>query len=265
MRTVFTIICLLAFIPSVSHGHAWLKLKIATAEYAPYTSSNMQHGGYINHIITDALLETGVQVQYVSMPWDEALEATLAGEYDALSYGNFVRSRENEFFHSKPISAESLVFYVNSENEIRTWSELSDIADLKMGITEGYLYNDEIAAFIENNDNVVKRESDQENFEALINGDIDIFPIDELTGWYLLEREFTDTERDNVALISPNISTVTTHLLVPKDKQNSQLVLSLFNKGIDELTLEGKLTRFKRLLKEGYYQHPQKKVHYDRR
>jgi polar amino acid transport system substrate-binding protein len=52
---------------------------------------------------------------------------------------------------------------------------------------------------------------------------------------------------------------------VPKGKQNSQLVLSLFNRGIDELTLEGKLTRFKRLLKEGYYQHPQKKVHYDRR
>jgi len=230
MRTVFTIIFLLAFIPSASHG-----------------PTDMQHGGYINHIITDALLETGVQVEYVSMPWEEALEATLAGEYDALSYGNFVRSRESEFFHSKPISAESLVFYVNSEKEIRTWSELSDIADLKMGITEGYLYNDEIAAFIEGNENVVRRGSDQENLEALINGDIDIFPIDELTGWYLLEREFTDAER------------------VPKGRQNSQLVLSLFNKGIDELTLEGKLTRFKRLLKEGYYQHPQKKVHYDRR
>ena len=134
-----------------------------------------------------------------------------------------------------------------------------------MGITEGYLYNDELASFVKNNKNVVKRATDKENLEALVNGDIDIFPIDELTGWYLLEREFTDAERDEVARITPFISTVTTHLLVPKGKPDSQLILSLFNKGIEELTLEGKLTRFKRLLKEGYYQHPQKKVNYDRR
>ncbi|APE04795.1 ABC transporter substrate-binding protein [Alteromonas sp. RW2A1] len=265
MRIVSTIIFLLALVPSLSHGHAWLKLRIATTEYAPYTSSDLQHDGYINHIITDALLETGVEVKYVAMPWEKALEATLAGEFDALSYGNFIRSREDEFFHSKPISAESLIFYVNSKYENRQWSKLSDIADLKMGITEGYLYNDELASFVKNNKNVVKRTTDKENLEALVNGDIDIFPIDELTGWYLLEREFTDAERDEVARITPFISTVTTHLLVPKGKPDSQLILSLFNKGIEELTLEGKLTRFKRLLKEGYYQHPQKKVNYDRR
>ena len=65
--------------------------------------------------------------------------------------------------------------------------------------------------------------------------------------------------------IKPFISTVTTHLLIPKGQSDSQLILALFNKGLESLTLEGKLTRFKRLLKEGYYQHPQKKVNFDRR
>ena len=132
-------------------------------------------------------------------------------------------------------------------------------------MTEGYLYNDEIAAFIKDNENVIQRATDKENFQALIDGEIDIFPIDELTGWYLLQREFSRGERRDVMTIKPFVSTITTHLLVPKGTADSQLVLSLFNKGLEELTLEGKLTRFKRLLKEGYYQHPQKKVNYDRR
>jgi polar amino acid transport system substrate-binding protein len=81
----------------------------------------------------------------------------------------------------------------------------------------------------------------------------------------LLQRDFDSGDRRDVMPIKPFISTVTTHLLVPKGESDSQLILSLFNKGLEELTLDGKLTRFKRLLKEGYYQHPQKKVNFDRR
>lgn len=265
MRLLLIATFILALVPMQSFAHAWMKLRIATTEYAPYTSTDMQHDGYINHIIADAFLETGVVVEFVSLPWEEALEATLKGEYDAISYGNFVRARESEFFHSNPISAESLVFYVNAEKGPDTWAELSDLKDLKMGVTEGYLYNDELAAYIKSSSNVVESSTDKDNLQALIDGKIDVFPIDELTGWYLLQRDFDSGDRRDVMPIKPFISTVTTHLLVPKGESDSQLILSLFNKGLEELTLDGKLTRFKRLLKEGYYQHPQKRVNFDRR
>ncbi|NDV93030.1 transporter substrate-binding domain-containing protein [Alteromonas sp. 345S023] len=265
MRLLITLTFLLALIPFQSHAHAWLTLKIATTDYAPYTSSDMQHNGYINHIIQDAFLEVGVEVEFVTLSWDEALEASLSGEYDAVSYGNFVRSREDEFFHSKPITAENLVFYVNDASGPKTWQELNDFSSFTMGVTKGYLYNDELSRYIKTQDNVETKDNDMANLQGLIEGDIDIFPIDELTGWYLLQREFSAQERENVMPIQPYLSTVTTHLLVPKDRNNSQLVLELFNKGLEELTLEGKLTRFKRLLKQGYYQHPQKKVNFDRR
>jgi polar amino acid transport system substrate-binding protein len=265
MRLLIILTFLLVLIPFKSNAHAWLKLKIATTDYAPYTSSEMQHNGYINHIIQDAFLEVGVEVEFVTLSWDEALEASLSGEYDAVSYGNFVRSREDEFFHSKPITAENLVFYVNESSGPKTWRELSDFASFTMGVTKGYLYNDELSRYIKNQDNVETKDNDMANLQGLIEGDIDIFPIDELTGWYLLQREFSAQERESVMPIQPYLSTVTTHLLIPKDKSNSQLVLELFNRGLEELTLEGKLTRFKRLLKQGYYQHPQKKVNFDRR
>jgi polar amino acid transport system substrate-binding protein len=34
---------------------------------------------------------------------------------------------------------------------------------------------------------------------------------------------------------------------------------------LEELTLDGKLTRFKRLLKDGFYQDPKRPVNFDRR
>lgn len=265
MRLLAICTLLLVLVPLQSWGHAWLKIKIATTEYAPYTSSEMEHYGYINHIISQAFLETGVVVEFVSMPWDEAVEATLNGEFDALSYGNFVRARGEKFWHSDPITAENLVFYASAQSGIKSWSNFEALKSKKMGVTAGYLYNNELAAYIEDSPLVTSYATDLDNLNALVSGDIDLFPIDDLTGWYLLQRDFTEEQRQAVMPIQPFISTVTTHLLVAKGRRDDRLLIELFNKGLEELTLDGKLTRFKRLLKEGFYQDPKKPVKFDRR
>ena len=66
-------------------------------------------------------------------------------------------------------------------------------------------------------------------------------------------------------MLKPFISTVTTHLLVPRKNDDAQLLMALFNKGLEELAMEGKLDRYKTLLREGYYQNPEKPVNFDRR
>ena len=265
MKKIALILFTLLLLPSQSWAHAWLKLRIATTEYPPFTSTEMEHNGYINHITRQAFLEAGVVVEFTSMSWEDALEATLEGEYDAVSYGNFVRAREDEFWHSKPITAESLVFLTRKDSGIDTWENLQDLKQYKMGITDGYLYTDELTDYIKSNDATVTANTDKDNINALLDGEIDIFPIDELTGWYLLQRDFSAKQRRQLQHVEPFVSTVTTHLLVPKDQQDSRLVLELFNRGIEQLTLEGKMQRFKRLLKEGFYQHPERPVNYDRR
>lgn len=254
----------MALIPGFSQAHTWKTIRIATTEYAPYTSAEMEHEGYMNHIIEEAFLETGVSVEFISMSWEDALEGALEGEYDAVSYGNYVRERENEFWHSAPITSENLVFYANVESGPRMWSTLADMKKYKMGVTEKYLYNNELAAYIKEGNNIVEAETDLDNFNALIDGDLDVFPIDELTGWYLLQRDFNEAERDAITAIEPLLSTVTTHLLVPKDRDN-RLVLELFNEGLQRVKANGTMDKFKRLLREGYYQYPEKPVNFDRR
>ncbi|RDV24557.1 ABC transporter substrate-binding protein [Alteromonas aestuariivivens] len=265
IRLCQLLLLIVLLIPGAIQAHAWLTLKIATTEYPPYASADMQHNGYINHIIAQALLETGVEVEFVVLPWEQAVAETLAGKYDALSYGYYVRAREDAFWHSDPVTTENLVFYASAQTGLRKWGQFDDLERYRMGVTGGYLYTDELADYIAIGQKVISAKSDLKNLQALVAGSIDVFPVDELTGWYLLQRDFTDSEREQIVLLAPIISTVTTHLLVPKGSRQSQLTLSLFNHGLRELTLQGKMSRFKRLLKEGFYQHPQKPVNYDRR
>lgn len=265
MKRTTLLLTALLLVPLPSLADAWLKLDIATAEYPPYTSEDMKHEGYINHIIEEAFLEVGVVVTYTSMPWEEAKEATLAGKYDAMSYANYVREREKDFWHSDPMSAESLVLYASKKSGLTQWNSLSDLDNYKMGMTEGYLFTDELATYLRDADNVEKRDSDYANLQALINGDIDVFAIDELSGWYWLQREFDKNERAQVVELTPSIETMTSHLIIPKNSKDGRLILELFNKGLEDLKLDGKLKRYKKLLKDGFYQHPDKPVNFDRR
>lgn len=87
-------------------------------------------------------------VEFVFMFWEDVLEVVKSGEYDVVFYGNFVRMREDEFFYSEFIMVESLVFYVNKNVGLENWCEFFDLLEYKMGVIDGYFYNDEFVFYI---------------------------------------------------------------------------------------------------------------------
>ncbi|GGF73238.1 substrate-binding periplasmic protein [Alteromonas lipolytica] len=265
MKKLILIISLFCSVVSNALAHSWRTLTIATTEYPPYTSTDMEHNGYINHIISEAFLRVGIEVEYQTTEWSDALAAAQSGEFDAVSYGNFTRVLSQDFWLSEPISTENLVFMANQTLPLGDWESLSQLASYKMGVVKGYTYSDELFAFINQSTATTTFKSDKAGLNALIDNTIQLFPIDQLTAWYLLQRDFTAFDRDEVKMLTPFISTVTTHLLIPRQNSDAELLLALFNKGLHTLAMEGKLDRFKTLLREGYYQHPEKPVDYDRR
>ncbi|WP_296044639.1 ABC transporter substrate-binding protein [uncultured Alteromonas sp.] len=265
MKNLLLMLSLLFAVVNNASAHAWRTLTIATTEYPPYTSTDMEHNGYINHIISEAFLRVGVDVVYETMSWEDAIASAKDGRYDAVSYANFTRVYSVDFWQSEPITSESLVFTANEELPLDKWENLQQLEQYKIGVTKGYAYTDELFAFFKQSPNTVTVNTDKDGLNAVIANDIQLFPIDELTAWYLLERDFTTFDRDEIKMLKPFISTVTTHLLIPRKSQDGELILALFNKGLRELAMEGKLDRYKTLLREGYYQHPDKPVNFDRR
>ena len=69
MKNLILMLSLLVAVVNNASAHAWRTLTIATTEYPPYTSTDMEHNGYINHIISEAFLRVGVDVVYETMSW----------------------------------------------------------------------------------------------------------------------------------------------------------------------------------------------------
>lgn len=265
MNKLLLITTLMIVLTNNAAAHTWRTLNIATTEYPPYTSTEMEHNGYINHIISEAFLKVGVDVDFQTLSWEDAVTQAKNGHYDAVSYANFTRVYSIDFWLSEPVTSESLVFMANEELSFNRWDSLQQLQQYKIGVTKGYAYTDELFAFFKQAPNTVTIDTDKANLEALIDGDISLFPIDELTAWYMLQRDFTEFDRGEIKMLRPYISTVTTHLLIPRQHEDAELLLALFNKGLRMLAMEGKLDRYKTLLREGFYQHPDKPVDFDRR
>lgn len=265
MRCILLLVISLFFSFPAS-AHSWLKITIATSEYPPYTSTEMKHDGFINHIVTEAFQKVGVTVEYVSLPWSDIISPQAATKYDAISYAYFNRERTQHFYHSDPVSTQNLVFFARKALGINHWQSFTDLDEYRVARTESYTYTGEVLSFIQQLENRSStEETDLKNLEKLISNDVDIFPIDELTGWYLLNRYFSDVEREQITMLTPYISTNTAHLLFPKSNNNSQMLLHLFNYGLAKLAMDGKMEHFKTLLRDGFYQHPEPPTFPDRR
>ena len=62
----FLVLCGLLF--QVSHGQAQRTIRIATEEYPPYTSQNLNHFGIDAHIVSEAFKSQGIAVEYQFFP-----------------------------------------------------------------------------------------------------------------------------------------------------------------------------------------------------
>jgi len=218
---------------------------IATGEYPPWTSASLPHGGYINHIVSSAFKESGINIELHYLPWKRALEATRIGKYHATSFWSESEERKKDFLHSDIINDASFVFFYNKSNAGFSWCTLGELSQYKIGATRGYTYTKEFWALI---DKDVLRASiangDVQSLKKLVQGKIDLFPISELTGHYLLNQHFTDDERQQVSVYSKPLSNGKDFILFSKELPKNTRFLKAFNEGFMQLVKQKKIEQF---------------------
>lgn len=121
----------------------------------------------------------GYQIKYVVMPWTEALEQVHAGKVDAVVGANYEEGPEL-VFPSEPIYKVGDDFYVLKGSSWRYQGPYT-LSGRRVGVIEGYGYDDITQKFIETNKNIpgaVQFEHGsnalQANIGKLIAGKIDV-------------------------------------------------------------------------------------------
>ncbi|KZY31479.1 hypothetical protein A3752_00045 [Oleiphilus sp. HI0081] len=222
-------------------------IQIASGEYPPWTSQSLPGGGYINRLVSEAFKLHNIDVKFDYLPWKRALEATRIGNYHATSFWGESEERRQDFLHSQTIENIYFVFFYTKKrfNGPFKWQSLDELGRLKIGATRSYTYNDEFwRLYKQDRLRVSISNTDIDNLRKLISGTIDLFPISEFTGKYLLHRNFSPAEIESIGINTKALSEGKNYILFSKTQPDSQYYLNILNAGLEALRQEGKFRIF---------------------
>ncbi|TPD55260.1 MAG: transporter substrate-binding domain-containing protein [Thalassolituus maritimus] len=163
-------------------------VRLATLEWAPYTSQTLKHQGATTEVVRRAFKAMGYELQIMFYPWERAVKMGSDGSYDLDGFfPEYYREDVNDgVVFSDPVGYGPLGF-AERVNRVIDWNKLEDLTPYTIGTVQGYantLEFDERVA--EQTLNVSEAMTDVTNLMKLVYGRVDLSVIDQHVFAYLL-------------------------------------------------------------------------------
>ncbi|NYZ69903.1 transporter substrate-binding domain-containing protein [Endozoicomonas sp. SM1973] len=231
-------------------------IRITTGEYPPWLSKSYKHGGFVQHIITEAFKHKGYKTKYDYHPWARNYKEGQKQHYHATAFWYKSEAREKLFYYSDALYSEDVVFFHLKTTLFDKWHSLEDLKPYRIGATRGYTYTHQFwDAYKTKKLNIIISNSDQINFKMLLKRRIDLFVMASVAGYATLQQEVSTSQLLTITYNPKPLSSNTTHLLFYKKHQNSKKLLAIFNEGLRYIKKSGFYEKHYDLLLEGrYYQ-----------
>lgn len=227
--------------PTTVSGHV---VRLTNGEFAPYLSETLPHYGLASRIVSEAFALQGYQVEYGFFPWARALLLAQTGEWDGSVVWHKTPEREVDFYFSDPVVENRDVFF-HLKSYAFEWQAMEDLAGLRIGGTIDYNYG---AAFMEAEQagqiTVERIASDEQNFQKLLAGRLDIFPLDLEVGLSLLRERLTPAEAAQITYHPLAVQRSPFSLMLSKKIARNAELMTVFNAGLKALTDSGQVQQF---------------------
>jgi len=228
-------------------------IRITNGEWSPYLSEKLKYYGVASRIVTEAFELEGTSVEYGFFPWKRALLLAQKGKWDGTVIWSHTKDRAKDFYYSDPVVKCKWVFFYLKTTSF-DWKVIDDLRGFRIGGTLGYKYNPDFEAAEEAGRITVDRvPKDEQNFEKLIKGRIDIFVQDIDVGYEMLNNLFP---KEKVCMFTHHpkpIKDTDFHLLLSKKAEKNREMLTLFNKGLRQLRESGKIEQYLKESRIGEY------------
>jgi len=133
-----------------------------------------------------------------------------------------------------PISKQEYVFFHRKDHAFQ-WQTLDDLAGKEIGITSGYLYSDNFLNVINDKKyHFQEASTDEANFEKLLTGRIDLFPIERNVGLNILKTKFTTGEADQLTYDIKPLSTFEPFVFLTKKNPDNENRMKQYNLAFKE-------------------------------
>ncbi|MGM0888538.1 MAG: transporter substrate-binding domain-containing protein [Bacillota bacterium] len=218
--------------PSAVHSEAQKVIRVAGDNNFPpfeYLSDSGVYTGFNVDILNAISIETGIRFEYYPMPWNEAVQAMRSGKVDAIQGMKYNQEREEIYDFSAPYFTSSQGIFVLKDNMyIRKIEDLKGrkVAVQKGDVASGLLSKVDRLQLVETN-------NQQEAVQSLIDGKVDAFIGNRITGQYFLQK---NEQQSLIKIVGePLDNTNYAVAVMPKNKE----LLTLFNQAISQIKKDG--------------------------
>ena len=235
------------------------RIRIATEEYPPYTSSGLRHFGIDAHIIQKAFELEGVEVVYEFMPGARAFQATLKGHFDATVPWAMREDRKQHFHFPDPLIAVDDEFFFHRKDLKFSWNarkpDYSLLKGKNIAAINGYDYGPAFqTAEKDGVINVTRVRKLELGFKMLTAGRVDLVISKERVAMFELQKLHPNGSGKKFARTRERFSPKSfDYLIVSKKAPNAAFFVEAFNRGLAKLKASGRYERFLQDFANGAY------------
>ncbi|BBH54492.1 substrate-binding periplasmic protein [Fluviispira sanaruensis] len=237
---IFTLLILLLLINN-SYGKN-LTIKLSTLDLYPYVGQSTRKNGIVQNIIESAFDVINYDMETNFMPWDNALNETMIGNYDAVFPVSLTEERKKYFYYSEPVYYHHLVFLISIHSNIiynkydnlnKTYDELKKY---RFGVVRAYAneknfdQRTDLTKIISNNDT--------SNLLKLKNKTVDIVYIDKYVATFLIYK-MNDQFKDQFKFLEPELANEALYIAFSKKAKDALNKRDSFNAGLKKIKESG--------------------------
>lgn len=248
----YAIPLLLAMLTALLPAAQAERLKLASSNYYPHYAEDLPQQGAVTEIVRQVFLLQGIEIDVEFMPFARAYRESQQANYLGLIAAWYDDERAEHFYYSQPLYANQIVFFKRKSEQIQ-YRDYADIARQKfrLALVQGYLQPE---GLLQSQPNLVRVAQDEQAFQMLARGRVDLVPADKLNGLYLLQQKMP-ADSDRIDYLTPALELRPMYLLLSKQDPRSEALIQLFNTSLTELRHSGQYQQILHTLLP--QQHPQ--------
>lgn len=190
-RVLLAVLAGLLFCASPAYTEPELKKLITVAgdeNFPPYEFLDERNGlkiyrGFNIDLIRAVMAKTDLDVQFVPMPWEEALRALQDGRVDAVGGMKYDAERSQRYDFSEEYLINSLAIFVSRSNSIIV--DLEDLAQKRVAVQKDDIAYQKLKNRVLE---MIATVSQEEAMKLLVDGKVDAVVGNRMAGQYILQR-----------------------------------------------------------------------------
>ncbi len=208
-------------------------LEIATGEWPPFCSAELEGYGTMTKLVTAAVEEMGYTPVYRFWPWRRGYSNVVRGDIWATFpyFHNERRSREVLFSKSLGTTTNLIFYYKPLAKKIH-FETYADLKNYRVAGLIGYYYEE---LFVKEGIEVSYFVEPREVLQMMISGHVDLIPMSEDVGWFVINRYFPE-QKHNFATLQKPFAVDDLHLIVSRNYPGAEELLMKFNAALDRIS-----------------------------